>query len=99
MAGGNGVNFYPAFPNPTSDIVKLVFDIPEPDTISIFYEKTNGDTSYLIYKQAFVPGHYNYSVSGREFTFNGRTVRFFIRPKNISEGGAYCRYYGDVQFY
>lgn len=91
--------FKPAFPNPTSDIAKLDFEFPEPDTVSIYYMDGHGDTVYLMKDQVLNPGHYHFEVSGRLLGLFGRVVRFYIRLANVQEGGAYCRLYGDIQFY
>ncbi|HMQ79046.1 MAG TPA: hypothetical protein PKE39_14625 [Ignavibacteria bacterium] len=91
--------FNPAYPNPANDTVNLRFQLPEQDTISLMYLKTNGDTSVFIRDQVLNVGVYAVKFTASEhFIFSG-VFRFIIRSKRFPEGGEYCRYYGDVQFY
>jgi hypothetical protein len=91
--------FNPAFPNPTSDTVKLRFQDPGYDTISILYVKQNGDSVFVVRDLAINPGSYAYAFSGRASNLYFTIVRFIIRSKLYPSGGNYCRYFGDVQFY
>jgi hypothetical protein len=92
-------NFKPAFPNPTNDVTKLDFQFSESDTVSIYYIDLYEDTVYVMKDQALNPGHYQYEISGRSLRLFGRVVRFYIKISNREEGGAFCRHYGDIQFY
>ena len=91
--------FYPAYPNPANDTVKLRFQDPEQDTISILYLKSNGDTAYHVRDLVINPGVYEVSFNAREHLFYSGVMRFLIRSKRFPDGGNFCRYYGDVQFY
>ena len=91
--------FHPAYPNPTVDTVKLRFQEPGYDTISILYVKQNGDSVFVVRDLAINPGSYAYAFSGRANNLYFTIVRFIIRSKLYPEGSEYCRYYGDVQFY
>lgn len=91
--------FFPAYPNPANDTVKLRFQDPEQDTISILYLKSNGDTAYHIRDLVINSGVYEVSFNSREHLFFNGVMRFLIRSKRFPYGGNYCRYFGDVQFY
>lgn len=91
--------FYPAFPNPTDDTTKLVFDLPEHDTITIYYFDVHEDTAFVVRDLPLNAGHYNMAVSGQALWLNGQVVKFYIRTQGQPDGGPYCRLYGDVQFY
>lgn len=91
--------YYPAYPNPTDDTTKLVFEFPEHDTISIYYLNVHEDTSFVARDLPLSAGRYNVAVSGKALWLNGKIVRFYIRAKSQPDGGPYCRLYGDVQFY
>ncbi len=91
--------FLPAYPNPTDNNVKLVFQLPESDTISIMYLKSNGDTASYITDIVLNPGFYNTEVSASSLNIHGSVTRFIIRSKRFPAGADFCRYYGDVQFY
>jgi hypothetical protein len=91
--------FLPAFPNPTNDTSKLVIQLPESDTLSIKYLKSNGDTVTLYSNSAFMPGFYHMQISASNLNLHGSVTRFIINSKRFPTGADYCRYYGDVQFY
>lgn len=91
--------FNPAFPNPTNDTVRLRFQDPGFDTISILYVKQNGDSVFVLRDLPLNPGSYQYAFSGRANYLYFTIVRFIIRSKLYPVGSDYCRYYGDVQFY
>lgn len=92
-------SFPPAFPNPTRDTVKIKFAVPQIDTISVAYQKTNGDTVYLLRNEILNAGMYQFTVSGRTLMFSGSTRRFFFFSRRFPIGDPFCRNYGDVQFY
>lgn len=96
---GTLFRFFPAYPNPANDTVKLRFQDPEHDTISILYIMPNGDTAYFIRDQVLTPGNYEVFFNSREHSFYFGVMRFLIRSKRFPEGEDYCRYFGDVQFY
>ncbi len=92
-------SFPPAYPNPTRDTVYLKFGLAQTDTVSIAYEKTNGDTVFLVRDQIFNAGMYQFAISGRALLLNGSTRRFFLFSRRYPTGDPFCRNYGDVQFY
>ena len=91
--------FMPAFPNPTDDTTSIVKKIPESDTLSIKYLKSNGDTVNLFSNRAFLPGFYHLQVSASNLNLHGSVTRFIINSKRYPAGADFCRYFGDVQFY
>ena len=91
--------FSPAYPNPANDTVNLRFQLPEQDTISLMYIKTNGDTSVFLRDQVLNAGVYAVQFRASEYFIFSGVFRFVIRSKRFPIGGDYCRYYGDVQFY
>lgn len=91
--------FNPAYPNPTNDSVNFRFQLPVQDTISLMYQRTNGDTSVFLRDQALNPGVYTVQFSGKQHLLYSGVFRFFIRSKQFPVGSESCRYYGDVQFY
>lgn len=91
--------FNAAYPNPANDTVNFRFQLPEQDTISLMYLKTNGDTAVFIRDQVLNVGVYAVQFNAREHMIFSGVFRFIIRSKRFPAGSEYCRYYGDVQFY
>ena len=91
--------FNAAYPNPANDTVNFRFQLPEQDTISLMYLRTNGDTAVFMRDQVLNAGVYAVQFNAREYFIFSGVFRFIIRSKRYPAGSEYCRYYGDVQFY
>jgi len=97
--GGSGVVFNPVYPNPTYDTMKLHFTIPQPDTLTLFFVNSPGDTLFIWNSHPLEPGFYDIAFSSEGAGYNSIIKRLYLKVKSNPNNSQYCRYYGDVQFY
>ncbi len=97
--GGSGVIFHPSYPNPTNDTMNLHFSISQPDTLTLFFVNSPGDTLFIWYNYPVQPGFYDIAFSSDAAGYNNVIKRLFLKVKINPNSSQYCRYYGDVQFY
>lgn len=97
--GGSGVVFNPVYPNPTYDTMRLHFTIPQPDTLTLFFVNSPGDTLFFWNNEPIQTGFYDLSFSSQAVGYNNVVKRLYLKVKNHPNTSQFCRYYGDVQFY
>ena len=96
--GNSCYTFYPAFPNPTTDVTHLYFNIHSNDTISLFAVNSQFDTVFVCNNQILSAGSYMMDVSGVEHNFHNVVKRFYFISKKSCGNSPDCKNYGDIQF-
>lgn len=97
--GGGGVVFNPVYPNPTGDTMNLHFTLAQPDTLTLFFVNSPGDTLFIWNNYPVLPGFYDIRFSSQAAGYNNIIKRLYLKVKSNPNNSQYCRYYGDVQFY
>jgi hypothetical protein len=91
--------FNPAYPNPNYGPTTLRFQIPEHDTLTIYFLRSSIDTVFIMKEQNLNAGVYETTFNGRSLGFGLSVQRIYVKTSNNYNSGPYCRYYGDIQFY
>ncbi len=91
--------FRPAYPNPNYGPTNLRFQLPDYDTLSIFFLRSSIDTVFVMKDQSLSAGFYTTSFNGRSLGFGLSVQRIYVKTANNHNSGPYCRNYGDIQFY
>jgi len=97
--GGMGVFFNPAYPNPTNDTMNLHFSFSQPDTLTLYFVNSPGDTLFIWNNYPVQPGFYDIVFSSNMVGYNNTIKRLYLKVKSNPNNSQYCRYYGDVQFF
>lgn len=90
--------FGPAFPNPTNNEVKVSFELPARDTISLYFI-SGTDSIYLANKQPLSAGTYMFSFTASSLGFANSYRRLYIQNKRGSyTSSSNCNNFGDIHF-
>ena len=90
--------FGPAFPNPTNNEVRVKFELPARDTISIFFLQGT-DSTFLVNKQSMAAGSYVFSFTASSLGFANSYRRLYIQNKRGSyTSSSNCNNFGDIHF-
>jgi hypothetical protein len=89
------VSFGPAYPNPSSLVIRVKFHVPVDDTVKIFILKSATDT--IKYFSGLVSaGYWNVDIHDTgQYTNTFQRIYFYSKRFSSSQ---YCRFYGDVRF-
>lgn len=88
-------SFGPAYPNPTSGIIKINFSIMKPDTISLYYLDTF-DTLFFINNEVKNAGCYSIDI-GNTYNLHKTQKRLYLKSRTIVTADS-CSLYGDIEY-
>lgn len=88
----------PAYPNPADDSVTVLFQLPQKDTLSMYFYDNN-DSVFVFRNVECSPGYYAIKFKGSTYGIYNKIKRLYIRNKSgLPPVTSNCKNYGDIYF-